>query len=132
MNNRNISALSGEELMSMKLFDEQLENVSGGAGSADGDVHPFFLDPEAQPAVKNVHTHVLSVLNSYAGTNKTYAEYYVKAILKEVEAKSNADMFSRDYKNLKYCMEKGYPADLQCPEVLTLDALMDKYGILMK
>lgn len=115
----------------MKLFDEQLEAVVGGAAFAPEDGAAFCADPAVQQAVTNLQLHVSAGLNNYAGTNKTYAENYSKQMVKNVINDANADLFRRNYYNLKYCMEKGYRADLECAEVLALDTLMNQYGIPM-
>lgn len=115
----------------MKLLDEQLEAVAGGAAFAEEDGAAFCADPAVQQAVTNLQLHVSAGLNNYAGANKTYAENYSKQMVKNVINDANADLFRRNYHNLKYCMEKGYRADLECTEVLALDALMNQYGIPM-
>lgn len=113
------------------LFDEQLDAVTGGAAFSDETGAAFCADPAVQQAVTNLQAHVAAVLDSYAGVNKSYAENYSKQMVRNVISDANADLFRRNYKNLKYCMEKGYRADLQCAEVLALDALMAQYGIPM-
>ena len=115
----------------MKLLDEQLTDVTGGAAFAAEDGAAFCADPAVQQAVTALQTHVAGTLNNYAGINKTYAENYSKQMVRNVINDANADTFRRNYKSLKYCMEKGYRADLQCAEVLALDVLMAQYNIPM-
>lgn len=115
----------------MKLLDEQLKDVTGGAAFSDEDGAAFCADPAVQQAVTNLQSHVSTVLGDYAGVNRGYAETYSKLMVKNVIEDTNADLFRRNYKNLKYCMEKGYRADLQCAEVLALDALMVLHNIPM-
>ncbi len=115
----------------VKLFDEQLDAVTGGAAFSAEDGAAFCADLEVQQAVQNLQLHVAATLDNYAGINKTYAENYSKQMVKNVIQDANADLFRRNFKNLKYCMEKGYYADLQCTEVLALDALMVQHNIPM-